>query len=129
MGSACDEDEQNGTASPWLDHRLWREDFKLNDVLTGAIFFVNGEVEEINHALMVKDYVEKKPMFIDGATSFGCVNVDTKMKAPETECFSFSVPVNADDKKMRNNEMVINKKEMVLDVLMANNQGSDIERI
>ncbi|KAI3825297.1 hypothetical protein L1987_06778 [Smallanthus sonchifolius] len=47
--------------------------------------------------------------------------MDVKTKAPETECISFPVTVNADDKKMMIDEMVINKKEMVLEVLMADN--------
>ncbi|KAI3774194.1 hypothetical protein L1987_48739 [Smallanthus sonchifolius] len=58
--------------------------------------------------------VEKKPISAVVATSSGGLGFDVSLKAPESECISFSVPVALDEKKdMVINKMVINKKEMV----------------
>ncbi|KAI3819636.1 hypothetical protein L1987_13477 [Smallanthus sonchifolius] len=49
--------------------------------------------------------------------------LDKNQEEPETECISFPVTLNAEDKKMMIDEIVINKKEMVLEVLMVDNPG------
>ncbi|KAI3813986.1 hypothetical protein L1987_18724 [Smallanthus sonchifolius] len=77
---------------------------------------VSGEIEEVqeqvNHALMANEVIEKKYV----CTNSGAVNIDEKLKAPKTESFRFSVPGTADEKKMQIDELVVNKKGMVLEV-------------
>ncbi|KAI3776053.1 hypothetical protein L1987_45813 [Smallanthus sonchifolius] len=73
---------------------------------------------------MAKEVIERKSVGI----SYGSLNVDNKLKAPEIECIRFSVPVTADNKKMQIDELEVNKREMGLEVLMADNPSIPAKR-
>ncbi|KAI3819577.1 hypothetical protein L1987_13418 [Smallanthus sonchifolius] len=48
---------------------------------------------------------------------------DEKLKARESENIIFSLPVTAEHKKMNIDEIVVNKKGLVLELLMVDNPG------
>ncbi|KAI3774078.1 hypothetical protein L1987_48621 [Smallanthus sonchifolius] len=55
------------------------------------------------------------------ATSYGLRKDDEKLMAPELENIHFSIPVTIDEKKHNIEEITVNRKEMVLEVHMAEN--------
>ncbi|KAI3744730.1 hypothetical protein L1987_57821 [Smallanthus sonchifolius] len=68
---------------------------------------------------MAKEVFEKPSV----STSYGLMMNDEKLKAPESENIRFSLPITVDDKRIKIDEIVVNKKEMLLEVLMADNHG------
>ncbi|KAI3776897.1 hypothetical protein L1987_46687 [Smallanthus sonchifolius] len=74
-------------------------------------------MEEVNHAITANDVIEKR---FDDTCSRIRKN-DEKLKAPELENIHGSIPVTADEKKHNIEEITVNRKEMVLEVLMAEN--------
>ncbi|KAI3810809.1 hypothetical protein L1987_20431 [Smallanthus sonchifolius] len=75
-------------------------------------------------AFLLKDMQQVDPdnmEEMDLDTSAGFMRSDEKLKAPESENIHFSLPITADDKRMKIDEIVVNRKEMVMEVLMADN--------
>ncbi|KAI3742421.1 hypothetical protein L1987_60103 [Smallanthus sonchifolius] len=66
---------------------------------------------------MDKDVIEKR----SEATCSGIKRDEEKPKAPHLEDIHLSIPTTAEDKKQNIEELTVNKKEMVLEVLMDDN--------
>ncbi|KAI3819570.1 hypothetical protein L1987_13411 [Smallanthus sonchifolius] len=68
---------------------------------------------------MAKDGVEK----ISEATCSGIKKNEDKLKAPHLEDIHLSIPVAAEEKKQNIEEITVNQKEMVLEILLADNRN------
>ncbi|KAI3773924.1 hypothetical protein L1987_48463 [Smallanthus sonchifolius] len=70
-------------------------------------------LEEMKHALMVKDVIEK----ISDATCFGIKKNEEKLKAPHLEDIHLTIHVTTEAKKQNILEKTVNRKEIVLEMI------------
>ncbi|KAI3810981.1 hypothetical protein L1987_20694 [Smallanthus sonchifolius] len=85
--------------------------------ITGSRDLMAKELEEVNHAPMDKDVIDKR----SEATYSRIKNNEEKLKAPHLEDIHLSIHVTAEEKNQNIEEITVNRKEMVLEVLMADN--------